>query len=79
MKVEGVTPASLEAIVRDIGHTIRAAVNDAGRSGGTPIGFAFFVFDFGAKGSMAYTANAARGDVVALLEELTATLRGDGQ
>jgi hypothetical protein len=72
------TQATLEAIVRDIGHTIAGAVKEAAALEGAPIGFAFFLFDFGEDGSMAYAANARRPDVVALLEELAAKIRAEG-
>lgn len=73
-----VSQAELERIVRDIGNTIRGAVNEAAAAAGAPIGFAFFLFDFGAEGSVAYAANAKRSDVVSLLDELAGKIRCEG-
>lgn len=72
------TQATLEAIAGDIGRTIAGAVEEASALEGSPIGFAFFLFDFGEKGSMAYAANARRSDVATLLEELAGKIRAEG-
>lgn len=73
----GISPPALETIVRDIGRTIAGAVAEASPIDGPALGFAFFLFDFGDRGSLAYTATADRADVVKLLEELIVTLRGE--
>jgi hypothetical protein len=68
------TPASLEALCRDIGGTIRTAVEEAGKGAGVPLGFAFFLVDVGDRGSMAYMASVERHGVIALLDELRGKL-----
>lgn len=68
------TPEGLEAICRDIGATIRSAVEEAGRSAGVPLGFAFFLLDIGERGSLAYMASVERRGVISLLDELRGNL-----
>jgi hypothetical protein len=62
----------LEEHIRGIGGILRDAVNDLG---GPSLGFALLLFDFGDKGSIAYSSNASRLDMVNALEELTDRLR----
>lgn len=64
--------AQLEDHIRGIGGILREAVTDLG---GPSLGFALLLFDFGDKGSIAYTSNAKRLDMINALEELAAKLR----
>jgi hypothetical protein len=65
----------LERTCASIGRIINAAVMDASRSAGHRLGFTFLMFDFGAKGSLAYLSNANREDMIRLLTEAVQTLK----
>jgi hypothetical protein len=73
------TPAGLEAICRDIGTTIKGAVEEAGKSAGVGLGFAVVLVDVGERGSLAYMANVERRGVISLLEELRHKLIGESK
>lgn len=64
------TKEEVESYVGELGRIIAS-------SGACPpgIGFALLMFDFGEGGTMAYTSNAVRADMIAALEELLKTLR----
>jgi hypothetical protein len=73
-KGSGYSQAAVEGIVREIGRTVAAAVDDAA-GGPKRLGFALLVFDYGAGGTMAYASNAQRADMIEAIEELIGHLR----
>jgi len=64
---------ALEAASREIAALIVPALE---RMFGTRVGFALLVFDFGAKGHMAYLSNSQREDMISLVKEWLALLEG---
>lgn len=65
----------VEKICVGIGRMIGAAVGDTSRHVGRHLGYAFLMFDFGAKGSLAYVSNANRDDMIRLLTEAVQKLK----
>lgn len=64
----------IEGIAANIGRAIGAAVNDS-VGGPGKMGFALLIFDFGDGGTMAYSSNARRADMIRALDELLVKLR----
>ena len=60
----------LEANCAELGRLLRKGM-------GPGVGFALVLFDFGPKGSMAYTGTGVRQDVIKMLAELLDKLRAD--
>lgn len=66
------TAAQIEEMVRLLGEGVGRSLDDT--FGVQRVGYAVLLFDFGDDGTLAYTSNGDRGDMIRALRELLTKL-----